>query len=99
WLVNERRDLFECYQSTHGANTESAIKRAAYVVSCIRHPAKSALFVGLYTVTSRRTIPVEECVARKKHQELISLGMSGNFATEQRTQVEEFNLQLAGWHS
>ncbi len=99
WLVNERRDLFDCYQSTHAANTESALKRADYVASCIRHPNKAALFVGLYKIAEHRTITVDECQARPKHRELVSLGMSGIFATEQRTSLEEFNLRLTEWHS
>lgn len=99
WLVSERRDLFDCYQSTHGANTESAIKRADYVVSCIRHPNKAALFVGLYRVASFRTISVSECVTREKHQELMTLGMSGNFATDLQSKLLEFDLTLTEWHA
>ncbi|HKP35086.1 MAG TPA: GIY-YIG nuclease family protein, partial [Sphingomicrobium sp.] len=85
--------------STHSANTESAIKRADYVVWCIRHPNKAALFVGLYAVASTREVSVEECLARSKHKELMSLGMSGIFATEGRTRLQEFDLRLSDWHS
>ena len=99
WLISERRDLFDCYQSTHGAKTESAIKRADHVVSCIRHPNKSALFVGFYAVESKQRLSVEQCMARPKHKELMSLGMSGIFATEGRTHLEEFHLRLSEWHA
>lgn len=99
WLVSERRDLFDCYQSSHGPNTEAALNRAEYVVSCIRHPQKSALFVGLYEIVGRRTITVEQCHARPKHQELVALGMSGIFATEQRSSLQEYGLSLTEWHA
>lgn len=99
WLVSERRDLFDCYQSTHGAKTESALKRAQYLASFIRHPNKSGLFVGLYEIPSTRTITVPDCLARPRHQELKSLGMSGIFATEGRSSLEEFDLSLTDWHT
>ena len=99
WLISERRDLFDCYQSTHSANTESALKRAKYLASFIRYPSKSALFVGLYEIASYRTITVAQCLARPKHRELKSVGMSGIFATEGRDSLQEFDLRLTNWHS
>ncbi len=99
WLVSERPELFDCYQSTHGPKTESALKNADQIASFIRHPNKTALFVGMYQILNHRTRTVGECVKRPDHQQLVSLGMSGNFATESRNYVEEFQLELTEWHS
>src|SRR5690242_6436371 len=74
WIAAERSDLYDCYQGTHGARVESALKRAKFLASFIRYGAGSALFVGLHEVRSFRTISTAECIARPKHQELMSLG-------------------------
>jgi hypothetical protein len=47
-IVAERRDLFDCYQGTHGPRTETALQKAKYLASFIRHRAGTALFVGFY---------------------------------------------------
>lgn len=100
WIVAERLDLFECYQSTHAPNTESALERASHVVSCIRYKPKQALFVGLYELSgTNRVLSLTECVARPLHQELISLGMSGSKATDNRLSVVEFGLELTKWQA
>ena len=78
---DERPDLFECYQGTHASRTEAALSRAKYAASFIRYRPGTALFVGLYQVAGGRFISVEECVARPRHIELMSLGMSGIKAT------------------
>lgn len=98
-IVHERPDLFDCYQSTHGPRTEAALSRASYVASFIRHRARSALFVGLYEVASRRLLPVEDCLARPAHRELVSLGMSGFKATDTRETILEFELRRTDWHA
>lgn len=99
WLVAERPDLFDCYQSSHGANTESALARARYLASFIRHQPKQALFVGFYEVRSYTSLTVEACLARPLHRELMSLGLQGMKATEGRKSVLEFDLPLTDWHS
>lgn len=99
WLVAERPDLFDCYQSTHGANTESALARARYLASFIRHRPGQALFIGLYAVRSHRSLTVEACLARPLHRELMSLGLEGMKATAGRQSVLEFDLPLLDWHA
>lgn len=99
WLVAERPDLFDCYQSNHGQRTESALARARYVASFIRHSPGTALFVGFYEVASSRRLSVEECMNRPCHRELMALGMSGIKATEGRETLLEFALPLAEWHA
>jgi hypothetical protein len=98
WLAAERPDLFDCYQSTHASRTESALARAKYLVSFIRHRPGTALFVGLYAVREVRKITVEQALARPCHQELMSLGMSGYKATEMRHELLEFDMPGTGWH-
>ena len=97
-IVSERRDLFESYQDTHGARTESALKRAKYVASFIRSRPGTAIFIGLYSVDSFRPLTEDEYLARPKHQELIALGMSGVKSIEGRDHVLEFSLGRLDWH-
>ncbi len=98
WLVAERPDLFDCYQSNHGSRTESSLARASYVASFIRHTPGTALFVGFYEVASSRRISVEACMERPLHRELMSLGMRGIVATEGRETLLEFSMPLTDWH-
>lgn len=98
WLVAERADLFDCYQSNHGPRTEAALARARYVAAFIRHTPGTALFVGFYEVASSRRIGVEECMNRPLHRELMSLGMTGIKATEGRDSVTEFAMPMTDWH-
>ena len=99
WIVAERRDLFDCYQSTHAANTEAALARARYVASFIRHRPKRALFVGLYRVDAQRSLTVEAYQSRALHRELMTLGMGGHKASDGRQSVVEFQMSETGWHS
>jgi hypothetical protein len=97
-IVSDRPDLFDCYQSAHGARTEAALSWARYLASFIRYRPGTALFVGLYTVAFE-SVPVEQCLARPLHRELMSLGMSGFKATENREHVLQFNLEQIDWYS
>lgn len=99
WIVAERRDLFDCYQGTHAARTEAALMRATHVASFVRHRAKEALFVGLYEIVERKPRSVAECLSRPLHRELISLGKSGDMATDGRASVIEFEMRDTGWHA
>lgn len=99
WLVAERPDLFDCYQSSHGQRTESALARAKYLASFIRHTPGTALFVGFYEVASSRRLSVDEYMNRPCHRELMSLGMTGIKATEGRESLLEFALPITDWHA
>lgn len=100
WIVAERLDLFECYQSTHAPNTEAALEKASHVVSFVRYKPKQALFVGLYELTgTNRVLTPAECFARPLHQELMALGMSGSKATDNRIGLVEFGLKLTEWQA
>ncbi len=100
WIVSERRDLFDCYQTTHAERTESALERAKFVASFIRYRPKQALFVGLYRLTGLNSVLTnEQCNARPLHQELISFGMGGSTASEGRVSIVEFGLEVTDWHN
>jgi hypothetical protein len=99
WIVAERRDLFDCYQTTHAPNTEAALERASFVASFIRYRPKQALFVGLYRLTGlNRLLTAAECIARPLHRELMTLGMGGFKASENDRSVVEFGLEPIGWN-
>lgn len=98
WLVAERPDLFDCYQSNHAQRTESALSKARYLASFIRHTPGTALFAGFYEVESSRRLSIEECMNRPCHRELMSLGMTGIKATDGRESLLEFALPLTDWH-
>jgi hypothetical protein len=99
WIVAERLDLFDCYQSTHGANTEAALSRATHVASFIRYKPKKALFVALYRIDGRRTLTVEAYQNRPLHRELVQLGMGGHKASDGRDSVIEFTTSQTGWNT
>lgn len=99
WIVAERRDLFECYQSTHAANTEAALSRATHVASFIRYKPKKALFVGLYKIDATRKLSVEEYQSRPLHRELMDFGMGGRKASDGRDAVIEFTMLDTGWYA
>jgi len=99
WIVAERPDLFDCYQSTHGTRTEAALKNARYVAAFIRHRPGLALFAGLHTMAGYREIETGACVVRPGHVALMDLGMVGIKATDGRSSLLEFNLPLLDWHS
>lgn len=98
-IVNQRRDLFDCYQSTHAPNTEAALSRARYVASFIRYRPKLALFVGLYENLGQRHLTVTEYQSRPLHLELMSRGMGGHKASDGREKVIEFDLRPTDWRN
>ena len=99
WLVVERPDLFDSYQSTHGPKTEAALLKARYVAAFIRHTPKTALFVGLYEVAASRVMAADAVMMRPLHQELIALGLTGTKAIEGRESFVEFTLDHRPWHA
>ena len=99
WIIAERPDLFDYYQSSHFSRTEAALAKAGYLASFVRHTPGRALFVGMYQVASFQRISAEEHMSRPLHHELISLGMTGTKAAEGRDSVLEFTLPLTDWHA
>lgn len=100
WIVAERRELFDCYQDSHGPKTEAALLKARYAASFIRYGTGNALFVGFYERLGQTVMSDAEYRDRPLHRELIKLGMSGNFSVKDgRTSVVVFDLRPTAWHS
>lgn len=98
WIAAERRDLFCCYQDTHGPRAESALSRAKYLASFIRYKPRKSLFVGLYAIDGQQRLTIEQYQARPLYRELVSLGMRGYNSSDGRDGVIEFALRETDWH-
>jgi hypothetical protein len=96
-IVSERPDLFDCYQSSHGVRTESALAKAKFLASFVRFGPGLALFVGLYRVNGGKFLTTKEHRSNPLHQELVELGMSGDFASSDRDNVLAFDLPRISW--
>ena len=96
-MVSERPDLFDCYQSSHGPRTEAALTKAKFLASFIRFGSGLALFAGLYQVNGAKYLSAKEHRANPLHQELIDLGMSGDFSSSDRDHVLAFDLSETEW--
>lgn len=99
WIVAERPDLFDCYQNTHGARTESALKRASHVASFLRHGPGAALFIGMFEVSGWRDLTAEQWESRPLHRELVGYGMAGASGGAWRETISEFRLEEADYLS
>ncbi|HEY0629837.1 MAG TPA: GIY-YIG nuclease family protein [Sphingomicrobium sp.] len=99
FIVSERPDLFDCYQSSHGPRTEAALSKAKFLASFIRFGSGLALFAGLYRVNGGKFLTVEEHRSNPLHQQLIELGMTGDIASIDREHVIAFDLPEIGWGS
>lgn len=77
WLAEDRHDIYNAYQSQHGALTEAALSRAKYLVSCIANEPGKALFVGMYSVNGYRRVTPEEFWQSPANKELGDLGTRG----------------------
>ena len=63
WLAAEKPDVFNAYQQTQGErlqNVMQGLTGAGYIASFIGHKPGKALFVGLYSIASSKTITYEE---------------------------------------
>jgi hypothetical protein len=96
-IVSQRHDLFDCYQDTHGARTEAALRKAKYVASFIRYRPGQALFVGLYEVLTQRKLTIAEYQSRPLHRELMAMGMTGHKSSDGREHVIEFAMRRSDW--
>ena len=95
WLIAERRDLFDAFQSSHGKALESAMAKMVgngYLASFIRHGAGSALFVGLYRIAGAKPVKFEQWWREPAHIELREYGMVGLRKEEQRARCVMFDL-------
>lgn len=96
-IALEYPELFNCYQSTHAPRTEASLKKADFIASFIRGAPGEALFIGLYEIVSSRLLTAEEVKARPAHQQLMKLGMGGDYASRNTPTVTEFELVKSEW--
>jgi len=104
WLAAERPELFNAYQQTQGARVEGAmekLKGSGYVASFMGREPGTALFVGLYTITSSKALTYEDFWQVPSLAELKGLGMKG---WAQKVEADPpsvlwFDLSLTGFYA
>lgn len=92
WLAAEQHEIYNAYQSSHGAVVEKALARARYLASFIGHSPGEAVFVGLYEVAGAREVPARSFWKLPGNDHLRQLGTHG---PRGREQVLWFDLRLA----
>jgi len=99
WIITERRDLFEVYQSVPG-NRVAGLQYAKYAVVCIGLTPGRAHFIGLYEVGAHRTLDMNAFWAIPENQELAGLGYVG--LTDQEVEkygpVRQYDLKLLNFY-
>lgn len=91
-LAEQRHDLYNAYQQSHGPKLEKALKGANYLLSFIGHQPRRALFVGLYKVASFQPISFHEFWRMPAHSELRAMGMIGYTDEEEGASSLHFEL-------
>lgn len=104
WLAAERPDVFNAYQQTQQSSqlegTLEAMKGSGYVASFIGREPGKALFVGLYSIVSSKTLTYEEFWRVPAYMEMKAFGMKGWYAENAgRSSVLWFNLVLNDFYS
>lgn len=97
WLAAEKPEVFNAYQQTHGRRVEKAMLTAQHVASFIGHEPGKALFIGLYTGSSR-PLTREEFSRVPAYRELKPLGMRGFADEENQETVLWFDLALTDFY-
>ena len=76
WMISERPNLFEAYQSVPG-RPEASLKRAELVASFLGLRPGTAHFVGLYRVGSNRPLDLQAFWSIPENQLLRDMGYQG----------------------
>lgn len=76
WMVSERPNLFEAYQSVPG-RPEASLRRAELVASFLGLRPGTAHFVGLYRVGSNRPLDLQAFWSIPENQLLRDMGYQG----------------------
>jgi hypothetical protein len=99
WLVAERPDLFNRFQSNHGQKAEASLKKAKYLASFLRFGSRDGLFVGLYEVVDIKERSLVDLAQDRAIIELVELGMEDpRVGQEGRSLVADFDLRRTDWH-
>jgi hypothetical protein len=99
WLVAERPDLFNAYQSTQAERVEGAMARAAHVAAFIGHQPGKALFVGIYSVKGSKRITRNQFWQKRAFVELKKLGMKGFTKDAPRSWCLWFHLKVSDFYA
>ena len=92
WLVGERHDLFNAFQSFQAKQVEASIKKARYIASFITHGSGTALFVGFYERCGEQEITESDFFAIREISEMVEkFGIKG---FDSRPTALRFDLQL-----
>jgi hypothetical protein len=100
WMISERPDLFEAYQSVPG-RPETAISKAELVASFLGIRPGTAHFVGLYRVRASRPLDLDAFWSIPENQVLRDLGYLG-FTPEQAAKsgtLLQFDLELLPFYT
>jgi hypothetical protein len=74
WLAAERPDIYNAYQQSQHPHVQKQMTSAEYVVSCIGHKPREALFIGLYKLNGQSTLTFDDFWRIPANQELGKLG-------------------------
>jgi hypothetical protein len=96
WIIEDRPDTFNAYQSTQSEMLERIMDRMkgnGYIASFYGHEAKKALFVGLYAIKGSTRITEEDFWKIPENLEMKEYGLSG-FLNHKGDAGLWFNLEL-----
>ncbi|RMD47186.1 MAG: hypothetical protein D6832_06555, partial [Alphaproteobacteria bacterium] len=96
WLLEERPELFEAYQSVPGSPERSLLK-TRFVASFLGLAPGTAHFVGLYRIRGHRFIDFDTFWSIPENQELARYGYAGFTPEELKNGVKgryQFDLEL-----
>jgi hypothetical protein len=96
WLAAEKPELYNAFQQAQNIRAEGAMKKASYVASFVERESSKALFVGLYRVTSYKSISHKQYWKIPANIELQKLGMTG--FTGDRPHIVWFELDLLDFY-
>jgi len=85
WLISERPDLFEAFQSVLGRPERTAV-RANFLASFLGLNPGTAHFIGLYRIAGHRPLEYKPYWEIPQHKELREFGYNG-FTEEQAAEV------------
>lgn len=102
WLAEEKPEVFNAYQQTHGKRLENSMQKlvgSGYIASFIGHEPRKALFIGLYFITASKPLTYEEYWKVPAYNELKGFGMQGFTKEDSRTSILWFDLSRTDFYS
>ena len=102
WLAAEKPDVFNAYQQAQGKKLEKVMKSmsgSGYVASFIGHEPGKALFVGLYSIGSTKSLSLKEYWQVPANIEMKAFGMKGFTGENSQKSILWFDLELIDFYS